>query len=67
MENLMRAASLCGSLLLASCAQAPQLVSGSPSAIASVSEGEWLKSDLHIHSRHSKDSSNNPVATIIAF
>jgi hypothetical protein len=27
----------------------------------------WLKGDLHLHSRHSKESSNNPVAKIIAF
>jgi predicted metal-dependent phosphoesterase TrpH len=27
----------------------------------------WLKGDLHLHSRHSKDSSNNSEAKIIAF
>src|SRR5882757_8377331 len=35
--------------------------------IASLSDGVWLKGDLHLHSRHSKDSSNNPIAKIIAF
>lgn len=29
--------------------------------------GVWLKGDLHIHSRHSKDSTNNPVRAIIAY
>ncbi|WNO53866.1 CehA/McbA family metallohydrolase [Stakelama saccharophila] len=27
----------------------------------------WLKGDLHLHSRHSKDSTNNPEAKIIHF
>lgn len=27
--------------------------------------GEWLKGDLHIHSRHSEDSSNHPLSTIL--
>jgi hypothetical protein len=35
--------------------------------IASLTGGVWLKGDLHIHSRHSKDASNNPIAKIIAF
>jgi hypothetical protein len=34
---------------------------------ASLDQGKWMKGDLHIHSRHSKDSSNNPEATIIGF
>jgi hypothetical protein len=34
--------------------------------VASVSDGVWMKGDLHIHSRHSKDSSNNPVSKILA-
>ena len=38
-----------------------------PPPIASLTGGVWLTGDLHIHSRHSKDSSNNPVAKIIAF
>lgn len=35
--------------------------------IADISKGIWLKGDLHVHSRHSKESSNNPVAKIISF
>jgi len=35
--------------------------------VASLSNGMWLKGDLHVHSRHSKESSNNPVRKIIAF
>ncbi len=35
--------------------------------IASLSDGVWLKGDLHLHSRHSQDSSNNPEAKIISF
>src|SRR5579862_9883939 len=35
--------------------------------IASLTDGVWLKGDLHLHSRHSKDSSNNSEAKIIQF
>jgi hypothetical protein len=35
--------------------------------IASLTDGVWLKGDLHVHARHSKDSSNNPEAKIISF
>ena len=35
--------------------------------IASLIDGMWLKGDLHVHSIHSKDASNNSVAKIIAF
>jgi hypothetical protein len=35
--------------------------------IASLTDGMWLKGDLHVHSRHSKESTNNPIAKIIAF
>ena len=35
--------------------------------IASLTDGVWLKGDLHLHSRHSNDASNNPIAKIIAF
>lgn len=38
---------------------------GTP-AIASLTDGLWMKGDLHIHSRHSADSSNNPESKIIA-
>jgi len=66
----MRAAMLLSGLMLAACAQAPAAPITAPSSattIASLNEGVWLKGDLHIHSRHSKDSSNNPVSNIIAF
>src|ERR1700761_3775693 len=33
--------------------------------VASLADGVWMKGDLHIHSRHSKDSSNNPVSKIV--
>lgn len=35
--------------------------------IASLTNGVWLKGDLHVHSRHSKDSSNNSIAKIVGF
>ncbi|QHN05107.1 histidinol-phosphatase [Granulicella sp. WH15] len=35
--------------------------------VASLTDGIWLKGDLHLHSRHSKDSSNNPESKIISF
>ena len=35
--------------------------------IGSVTNGVWLKGDLHVHSRHSKESSNNPIKKIISF
>ena len=65
----MRVFSLISLLMLASCIQSPSpsVDAGTlPPAIASLADGVWLKGDLHIHSRHSQDSSNNPVATIIA-
>ncbi|MBD1393267.1 PHP domain-containing protein [Mucilaginibacter sp. ZB1P21] len=34
---------------------------------ASLTDGVWLKGELHVHSRHSKESSNNPISKIIAF
>lgn len=37
-----------------------------PLPIASLTDGVWMKGDLHVHSRHSQDSSNNPIAKIIA-
>ena len=30
-------------------------------------DGVWLKGDWHLHSRHSTDSSNNPLAKIVGF
>lgn len=43
-------------------------VSGDTAArsAASLTAGEWLAGDLHLHSEHSLDSSANPVAKIIA-
>jgi hypothetical protein len=35
--------------------------------VASLTDGVWLKGDLHLHSRHSKDASNNSIAKIITF
>ncbi len=35
--------------------------------IASLSKGVWLKGELHVHSRHSKESSNNSISKIINF
>ncbi|HEY4150883.1 MAG TPA: PHP domain-containing protein, partial [Chitinophagaceae bacterium] len=35
--------------------------------IAPLTDGVWLKGDLHLHSSHSKDASNNSVGKIIAF
>ncbi|HEV2483081.1 MAG TPA: CehA/McbA family metallohydrolase [Puia sp.] len=35
--------------------------------VASLSDGMWLKGELHLHSNHSKDASNNPISKIIAF
>jgi hypothetical protein len=35
--------------------------------VSSIAKGSWLKGDLHLHSNHSKDASNNPLAKIIAF
>ena len=33
--------------------------------VASLTDGVWLAGDLHIHSEHSADSSNNPVRKIV--
>src|ERR1700743_1940116 len=35
--------------------------------VAPLNGGVWLKGDLHLHSDHSKDASNNPVSKIAAF
>jgi len=35
--------------------------------VASLSDGVWLKGELHMHSRHSNDASNNSIGKIIAF
>lgn len=45
---------------------APAEINAIPT-VASLTEGMWLKGDLHVHSRHSKESSNNPISKILAF
>ena len=35
--------------------------------ISSLTKGVWLKGELHIHSSHSKESSNNSIGKILAF
>jgi len=35
-------------------------------AVGNLTDGVWMKGDLHVHSRHSRDSSNNPVSKILA-
>ncbi|MCC9167867.1 CehA/McbA family metallohydrolase [Pontibacter harenae] len=35
--------------------------------VASLTDGVWLKGDLHVHSRHSKESTNNPISKILSF
>ncbi|HKQ13957.1 MAG TPA: CehA/McbA family metallohydrolase [Steroidobacteraceae bacterium] len=34
--------------------------------VANLTDGVWMKGDLHVHSRHSRDSSNNPISKILA-
>lgn len=35
--------------------------------VASITDGAWLKGDLHVHSNHSKDASNHSLAKIFAY
>ncbi len=65
------AALVLAALVLAGCAGSVGRGPGGASSpalppIASLTGGVWMKGDLHVHSRHSQDSSNNPVAKIIA-
>jgi hypothetical protein len=63
----MRAVVLAAALLLAGCAGGPGPgESAAPPPIASLTDGVWMKGDLHVHSRHSTDSSNNPIRKIVA-
>lgn len=46
---------------------APTEITAPMPPVGSLTEGVWMKGDLHLHSNHSKDGSNNPVAKIIRF
>jgi hypothetical protein len=35
--------------------------------VGSLTDGVWLKGELHVHSRHSTESSNNPISKILSF
>jgi hypothetical protein len=45
---------------------APAPINNMP-PVASLTDGMWLKGELHLHSGHSTDSSNNPISKIIEF
>jgi hypothetical protein len=45
---------------------APAPINNMP-PVESLTDGVWLKGELHLHSDHSTDSSNNPVSKIVAF
>lgn len=66
----MRAFALMAALMLAGCAAGTSRegshLGRAPPPVASLADGVWMRGDLHIHSRHSTDSSNNPIAKIIA-
>ncbi len=64
----MRALFLAAALTALSAAAGHTATYQAPKAVppvASLTDGVWLKGDLHIHSRHSHDSSNNPVRKIV--
>lgn len=75
----MRAHFFMAALIMAGCISGSALAQSSRSnpwapvdigplpPIASLTDGVWLKGDLHVHSRHSHDSSNNSEAKIIHF
>ncbi|SFG08165.1 Predicted metal-dependent phosphoesterase TrpH, contains PHP domain [Novosphingobium sp. CF614] len=42
-------------------------ISAADSAGGTSMRGDWLKGDLHIHSHHSRDSSNNSIGKIVRF
>lgn len=54
-------------LAILTLAASPALAAPQIPPVASLTDGVWLKGDLHLHSRHSKESSNNPVKKIIGF
>lgn len=55
-----------GLILTLSTAQIKAQEKVNPQAIINTS-GVWLKGDLHVHSRHSSESSNNSISKIIKF
>lgn len=64
----MRACLTLAVLLLGTAAPAASREAGPKiPPVASLEQGVWLKGDLHLHSRHSKESSNNPIAKILTF
>jgi hypothetical protein len=65
MRSLVLAASLLLAAVSTGVGAAPYQPPKSVPPVASLTDGTWLKGDLHIHSRHSKDSSNNPVKKIV--
>ncbi|THD60459.1 CehA/McbA family metallohydrolase [Phenylobacterium sp.] len=66
MRSLVLAAGLLLAAVSTGAGAAPYQPPKSVPPVASLADGIWLKGDLHIHSRHSKDSSNNPVKKIVA-
>lgn len=56
----------CGLALLLTGGEARAQTSLLQAETRTTPEGVWLSGDLHVHSRHSTDSSNNPVRKIIA-
>ena len=67
----MRAQALAAALALACIGAATPALPQRPAdpviaPVASLADGVWMKGDLHIHSRHSHDSSNNPIRKIVA-
>ena len=65
------AVACCAGFALSACSdQAASVAPGGPgpgiAPVASLTDGEWLAGDLHVHSEHSNDSSLNPIARITA-
>ena len=59
-----------GMAVLAACSGSESDTSGNgpetPGAITAPREGVWLSGDLHLHSDHSDDAADNPMAEIVA-
>ncbi|MGB3470354.1 MAG: CehA/McbA family metallohydrolase [Erythrobacter sp.] len=58
---------LCRLAITAMMFAAATVAKASDAEVESPQAGVWLKGDLHVHSRHSEDSSNHPIASILAF